>query len=66
MCALQKSCQSVSYEGRHERFLFAAGQDVTVVDTPADVASAAITIVTVLPSTQNVEEVYLGENGILK
>lgn len=43
-----------------------AGPDVSVADSPADVAAAASVVVTVLPSTQNVKEVYLGDKGILK
>lgn len=37
-----------------------------VVDSPADVAEKADRIITMLPSSPNVIEVYTGPNGILK
>ena len=37
-----------------------------VFDTPADVAEKADRILTMLPSSPNVIEVYTGANGILK
>uniref|UniRef100_A0A8C6V9E3 3-hydroxyisobutyrate dehydrogenase n=1 Tax=Neogobius melanostomus TaxID=47308 RepID=A0A8C6V9E3_9GOBI len=37
-----------------------------VVDTPADVAEKADRIITMLPSSPNVIDVYTGNNGILK
>lgn len=40
--------------------------DIQVVDSPADVAEKADRIITMLPSSPNVIEVYTGTNGILK
>lgn len=40
--------------------------NVQVVDSPADVADRADRIITMLPSSPNVIEVYTGPNGILK
>lgn len=37
-----------------------------IVDNPADVAEKADRIITMLPSSPNVIEVYTGANGILK
>lgn len=37
-----------------------------IVDNPADVAEKADRIITMLPSSPNVIEVYTGSNGILK
>jgi 3-hydroxyisobutyrate dehydrogenase len=41
-----------------------AGRDVIPASSPAGVASLAATVFTMLPSSPEVEEVYLGENGI--
>ncbi len=40
--------------------------NVQVVDSPAEVAEKADRIITMLPSSPNVIEVYIGPNGILK
>ncbi|GAA6066343.1 3-hydroxyisobutyrate dehydrogenase b [Tachysurus ichikawai] len=37
-----------------------------ILDTPADVADKADRIITMLPSSPNVIDVYTGQNGILK
>lgn len=37
-----------------------------IVDNPAEVADKADRIITMLPSSPNVIEVYTGPNGILK
>lgn len=39
---------------------------IQVVDSPAEVAEKADRIITMLPSSPNVIEVYTGPNGILK
>lgn len=41
-------------------------QLLQIVDNPADVAEKADRIITMLPSSPNVIEVYTGANGILK
>lgn len=41
-------------------------QFLQIVDNPADVAEKADRIITMLPSSPNVIEVYTGANGILK
>ncbi|GAA5886908.1 hypothetical protein JCM6882_009380 [Rhodosporidiobolus microsporus] len=41
-----------------------AGRDVLPASSPAGVVRLAGTVVTMLPSSKEVEEVYLGENGI--
>ncbi|BGP28215.1 hypothetical protein JCM10295v2_007202 [Rhodotorula toruloides] len=41
-----------------------AGRDVLPASSPAGATRLASTIVTMLPSSKEVEEVYLGENGI--
>ncbi|KAM0787121.1 hypothetical protein ACM66B_006375 [Microbotryomycetes sp. NB124-2] len=41
-----------------------SGRDVIPASSPAGVARLASTIITVLPSSPHVQEVYLGENGI--
>lgn len=41
-----------------------AGRDVIPASSPAGVARLAGTIFTMLPSSPQVEEVYLGENGL--
>ncbi|KAL2080430.1 hypothetical protein ACEWY4_024223 [Coilia grayii] len=41
-------------------------QGAQILDTPADVADKADRIITMLPSSPNVIEVYTGPNGILK
>lgn len=40
--------------------------NIQVLDSPADVAEKADRIITMLPSSPNVIEVYTGPNGILK
>lgn len=40
--------------------------NIQVVDSPAEVAEKADRILTMLPSSPNVIEVYTGPNGILK
>lgn len=40
--------------------------NIQVVDSPAEVAEKADRIITMLPSSPNVIEVYTGPNGILK
>jgi 3-hydroxyisobutyrate dehydrogenase len=42
-----------------------AGRDIIPSSSPAGIARIASTIFTMLPSSPQVEEVYLGENGIL-
>lgn len=42
-----------------------AGRDVIPASSPAGVARLAGTVFTMLPSSPQVEEVYLGENGLL-
>lgn len=39
---------------------------IQIVDSPAEVADKADRIITMLPSSPNVMEVYTGSNGILK
>lgn len=41
-----------------------AGRDVIPASSPAGVARLAATVFTMLPSSPQVEEVYLGENGL--
>lgn len=41
-----------------------AGRDIVPASSPAGVARLASTIVTMLPSSKEVEEVFLGENGL--
>lgn len=41
-------------------------QFLQIVDNPADVAEKADRIITMLPSSPNVIDVYTGVNGILK
>lgn len=41
-----------------------AGRDIVPASSPAGVARLAGTIVTMLPSSKEVDEVYLGENGL--
>ncbi|SCZ96122.1 BZ3500_MvSof-1268-A1-R1_Chr8-1g10020 [Microbotryum saponariae] len=41
-----------------------AGRDIIPASSPAGVAKLASTIVTMLPSSPQVQEVYLGENGL--
>ncbi|GAA5957373.1 hypothetical protein JCM8115_006971 [Rhodotorula mucilaginosa] len=41
-----------------------AGRDIVPASSPAGVARLAGTIVTMLPSSREVDEVYLGENGL--
>ncbi|KAK4056127.1 hypothetical protein OIO90_002858 [Microbotryomycetes sp. JL221] len=43
-----------------------SGRDVIPASSPAGVAKLASTIITVLPSSPHVQQVYLGENGILE
>ncbi|SCV67195.1 BQ2448_5841 [Microbotryum intermedium] len=41
-----------------------AGRDIIPASSPAGVAKLAATVVTMLPSSPQVQEVYLGENGL--
>lgn len=50
----------------HEHTLAYAGRDIIPASSPAGVARLASTIITMLPSSPEVEQVYLGENGILE
>ncbi|KAJ1999425.1 hypothetical protein H4R26_005072 [Coemansia thaxteri] len=49
-----------------ERFQAECGTDVDVATSPAELASRASVIVTALPESAHVKEVYLGERGIIK
>ncbi|GMK57976.1 hypothetical protein CspeluHIS016_0500080 [Cutaneotrichosporon spelunceum] len=42
-----------------------AASRITRVDSPRELSECASRIVTVLPATKHVEEVYLGENGLI-
>jgi 3-hydroxyisobutyrate dehydrogenase len=41
-------------------------EDVQVASTPAEIADRASTIITMLPASPQVKEVYFGKNGIME
>ncbi|KAJ2809758.1 hypothetical protein FBU31_008133, partial [Coemansia sp. 'formosensis'] len=49
-----------------EQFQAEHGKNVDVASSPAELASRASVIVTVLPESAHVKEAYLGEAGIIK
>ncbi|KAJ2865358.1 hypothetical protein GGH94_002311 [Coemansia aciculifera] len=49
-----------------EQFHAENGKDVGMASSPAELASRASVIVTVLPESAHVKEAYLGESGIIK
>lgn len=56
------------HEGVHFALLILCNNDsiIQVVDSPVEVAEKADRIITMLPSSPNVIDVYTGPNGILK